>query len=865
MVDLSIVPTAYADGKSEDGDSNSSQLDAGGNEAGNKVTAANEQCQIREESATYTSGKIYVLEGVGHIQHQLTNTSPNDTHLNHRYNGITDSSPDTRDEEEEDTLYGGRWPMDDPYVYSDDSASLSDAYFFPQSDDDRSARHRHEEYGSLIGDSSHNQSHQYPLANYYGSMSRDNNQSNSTHGNYSHTSQSSLSHGLYHGASEQRAPSPLWITAGSIQEDAEEVFPLKPFAALQLYSEESLKSFLVTKPRQEKRRQRRSKRGWIPQQQVQQTQRERQAERERLVNQVRGRPQNSKARDVVWAYLFLVQFSSVCFCAFYFGGQFVSENSSLNWIFYLPNPVAKGNFHHFAGDNQINNRGAAAVIGSAKATIPVLVQNTTTDELQYNEKLLHNETSMKRPPLTTIDVVSSLSAEVIGNDEAFQNLDKQHPIDYENVLALLSVTGFYACVISYASFLLMLLLSRAVIQIMLIFSVMLALSWGMIGLSLDPYGAISILGFTSLLLTLGYSMFHWQRVPFAATNLNTALNALRCTADVACLGFGGLVVAFAWSMTWTVAFIGIVNALNASEHDEYKVGQPTMTLKHIPVYMILFVSYHWTNTVVKNVLRVTISTLIGTWWFYPRDIGYCCSAAVAKPLLRSLTLSFGSICLGSLVVQPAQLITIMSNYIYCKIWKARTSVSVVASQVNSESKKEPYLSANEEDEDDENIDECHRLACAPSRCVATLASFNRWSYTYIGMYGYGFAEAGALALQLFETREWLDVVKDGLIQNVLLMASVVIGGTTGTLAVVIDESNSYEFSYFQKPVVCAFVCGSLLGYVLSNILLLGVIGSAANTVLVCFAAGPFEFDKNHPKLSREMREIWSQQVWEPSI
>jgi hypothetical protein len=97
------------------------------------------------------------------------------------------------------------------------------------------------------------------------------------------------------------------------------------------------------------------------------------------------------------------------------------------------------------------------------------------------------------------------------------------------------------------------------------------------------------------------------------------------------------------------------------------------------------------------------------------------------------------------------------------------------------------------------------------------------------------------------------------------MASVVIGGTSGTFAVVIDESNSYAFSYFHKPVVCAFVCGYLLGYVLSNILLLGVIGSAANTILVCFAAGPFEFDKNHPKLSREMREVWSQQVWEPSV
>ena len=128
--------------------------------------------------------------------------------------------------------------------------------------------------------------------------------------------------------------------------------------------------------------------------------------------------------------------------------------------------------------------------------------------------------------------------------------------------------------------------------------------------------------------------------------------------------------------------------------------------------------------------------------------------------------------------------------------------------------------------------------------------------------GYGLADAGSLAIKLFETREWLEVVKDGLIQNVLVMASVVIGGTTGTFAVFVEESDGYDFSSFHKAVVTSFIIGSVLGYVLSNILLLGIVGSAVNTVLVCFAAGPFEFDRNHPKLSREMREVWSQQVWE---
>ena len=56
--------------------------------------------------------------------------------------------------------------------------------------------------------------------------------------------------------------------------------------------------------------------------------------------------------------------------------------------------------------------------------------------------------------------------------------------------------------------------------------------------------------------------------------------------------------------------------------------------------------------------------------------------------------------------------------------------------------------------------------------------------------------------------------------------------------------------------------GTTFGFVLSNALLVGLIDSAMNTVLVCFAAGPIEFQKNHPRLSQEMRDAWTHQVWE---
>jgi hypothetical protein len=42
--------------------------------------------------------------------------------------------------------------------------------------------------------------------------------------------------------------------------------------------------------------------------------------------------------------------------------------------------------------------------------------------------------------------------------------------------------------------------------------------------------------------------------------------------------------------------------------------------------------------------------------------------------------------------------------------------------------------------------------------------------------------------------------------------------------------------------------------------LMSVVGSAVNTVIVCFAESPAEFEQNHPHLSAEMRGAW-RQAW----
>ncbi len=49
----------------------------------------------------------------------------------------------------------------------------------------------------------------------------------------------------------------------------------------------------------------------------------------------------------------------------------------------------------------------------------------------------------------------------------------------------------------------------------------------------------------------------------------------------------------------------------------------------------------------------------------------------------------------------------------------------------------------------------------------------------------------------------------------------------------------------------------LVGYMFATIFM-SIVASAVNTVIVCFAEAPAEFETNHPALSAQMRAAWTQ-------
>jgi Plasma-membrane choline transporter len=145
-------------------------------------------------------------------------------------------------------------------------------------------------------------------------------------------------------------------------------------------------------------------------------------------------------------------------------------------------------------------------------------------------------------------------------------------------------------------------------------------------------------------------------------------------------------------------------------------------------------------------------------------------------------------------------------------------------------------------------------------CVDNMAAgFNSWAFAYIGMYHYGFLEAGNNATELFDKRGWSTIVSDDLVPNVLFLTSLVIGGVTGCFAHLLSQVDSLTVSPNAAPGLAPFVEGVIIGLVLPSVVF-SLISSSVNAVLVCFASSPLDFERQHPELSHEMRSAW-REVW----
>mmetsp|Transcript_28842 Transcript_28842/g.64639 ORF Transcript_28842/g.64639 Transcript_28842/m.64639 type:complete len:560 (+) Transcript_28842:126-1805(+) len=392
--------------------------------------------------------------------------------------------------------------------------------------------------------------------------------------------------------------------------------------------------------------------------------------------------------------------------------------------------------------------------------------------------------------------------------------------DFNDLLLLMSISAAVALVISTTLALsVMISHAQALIKTALCFNIAASAVFAIASLFVSPFAAIwgiMLLGFTAY-----YAYVVWGRIPFAAANLTTATTAVRKNLGLAYFAYGNLFVVVGWSAWWMVTFVSTIYVTSECNAEGCAKEENGLLV------FLLLLSYYWTYQVLKNIVHVTVSGTVGTWWFVPSEASSCCSHAVRDSYVRCVTTSFGSICFGSLLVAIIQAVKQMVRNL-------------------------------RESEDGGGILLC--LAECLLACLADIMEyFNQWAFVFVGLYGYDFLTAGKNVINLFKTRGWTTIITDNLAQGVLGMVSAAVGLLTGLISLVIASSRGMVFGDELGASAASFFVGFVTGMVLTNTLLT-LVSSAVNTVVVCYAEAPAEFQTNHPALSDEMRGAW-RQAW----
>eukprot|EP00539_Tryblionella_compressa_P000434 CAMPEP_0178743810 /NCGR_PEP_ID=MMETSP0744-20121128/6405_1 /TAXON_ID=913974 /ORGANISM="Nitzschia punctata, Strain CCMP561" /LENGTH=521 /DNA_ID=CAMNT_0020396841 /DNA_START=20 /DNA_END=1585 /DNA_ORIENTATION=- len=393
--------------------------------------------------------------------------------------------------------------------------------------------------------------------------------------------------------------------------------------------------------------------------------------------------------------------------------------------------------------------------------------------------------------------------------EEQQEEDDVVSLEMSTILVILAVAGCAGLAISTGALTFMMAFPKPLIKASLFFNLVCI---GIMGISALAAGAIFLFVMTAIMFmfNVAYTYAVWPRIPFAAANLVTAVSVIRNNMGLVFFAYNNMIVTFLWSIWWAIAFASstyVLSGCNAEGVCENDVNGF--------ITFLFFLSFYWTAQVIKNVVQCTVAGTTATWWLFPHEANSCCSQGVRDSYWRSITTSFGSICLGSLIVAIIQ--------------ATRELVNSIRNQ-----------------DDSNGLLLC--IADCILSCLESMAEyFNKWAYVYVGIYGYSFMEASVNVMNLFKSRGWTAIIADVLVDTVLLMVSAGVGLLTGILAVLVATAMGQG----ATTLFAAFLLGMLVGFVLCSTLF-SLVSSAVNAVIVLFAEAPREFQQNYPELSQEM-------------
>lgn len=159
-------------------------------------------------------------------------------------------------------------------------------------------------------------------------------------------------------------------------------------------------------------------------------------------------------------------------------------------------------------------------------------------------------------------------------------------------------------------------------------------------------GGIVFLIFSVFLI---FAFISWiPRIPFSALMLKTAIDVAKGYGHVYLVSALGGLLATALAAWYSITFVAVYVKYSPGQNSACSEGAGGCSSAKV-TGLLVFITFamYWISEWLKNTIHTTISGVYGSWYFHPHNPP---QGATRGALKRSLTNSFGSICLGSLIV-----------------------------------------------------------------------------------------------------------------------------------------------------------------------------------------------------------------------
>eukprot|EP00304_Pavlova_gyrans_P002454 CAMPEP_0206046614 /NCGR_PEP_ID=MMETSP1466-20131121/19095_1 /ASSEMBLY_ACC=CAM_ASM_001126 /TAXON_ID=44452 /ORGANISM="Pavlova gyrans, Strain CCMP608" /LENGTH=552 /DNA_ID=CAMNT_0053421595 /DNA_START=51 /DNA_END=1707 /DNA_ORIENTATION=- len=301
-----------------------------------------------------------------------------------------------------------------------------------------------------------------------------------------------------------------------------------------------------------------------------------------------------------------------------------------------------------------------------------------------------------------------------------------------------------------------------------------------------------------------------ERVAFSAVLLSTVASLVQSHPAMLTVALAALVVCVLWIVVWSVAVactlharaLDVLRPSNGGGDDHVGYGAQG------GLVFLLVVSFYWTVHVVKNVVHVAVAGTVGSWYFLSPQAS---ADPTKRSLQRALTTSFGSVCLGSLVVSVIRALRLGASAM-----SRRAGPGVVRS--------------------------C--LLCALGFLDVLVRFFNHYAFTHVALYGKHFTSASRDCWALL-VRCGVDVlVQKDMVGSVLAMGCLV-GGLVNALCL-----GAWARGFFHGDVHEWLPTAGLVFMIGAGAQLLvsSVVESAVSALYVCYAEDPNALATVNPEL-----------------